>query len=119
MEPAISVQVLRGAKLLISASLKEQLKFAVTKTVIRVIQQTYHIAEGIEKSVLSNEQILAKKLVLSFVGSYPESAAELHKQIKEECKPTADLETVQNHLTELASDHFILSAEKPDGTAIY
>ena len=61
----------------------------------------------------------AKILTLSFVGSYPESAAELHKQIKEECEPTANLETVQNHLTELANAHFIFSTEKPDGTSIY
>ena len=62
---------------------------------------------------------LAKILVLSFVGDYPETAAELHKEIKEECEPTAKLITVRNHLTELANDHFIQVAERADGTAIY
>lgn len=62
---------------------------------------------------------LAKILTLSFVGDYPETAAELHKQIKEECEPTAQLITVRNHLTELAKDSFIHTAERQDGTAIY
>ena len=62
---------------------------------------------------------LPKILTLSFVGDYPESAAELHKQIREELEPDATLDTVQGHLAELASDNFILTAYKPDGTAIY
>ena len=62
---------------------------------------------------------LPKILTLSFVGGLPETAAELHKQIQEEIEPAATLETVQQQLMELADDHFIFTAEKSDGTAIY
>ena len=62
---------------------------------------------------------LAKILTLSFVGSVPETAAELHKQIQDELEPDATLEVVQFQLTELAGDNFIQSAEKSDGTSIY
>lgn len=61
----------------------------------------------------------AKILTLSFVGDYPESAAELHKQIQEEIEPNATLDTIQGQLTELANDNFIHTAEKPDGTTLY
>ena len=62
---------------------------------------------------------LAKILVLSFVGNYPETANELHKQIHEELEASATLDEVQGHLTTLVADHFITSAEKSDGTTIY
>lgn len=62
---------------------------------------------------------LAKILILSFVGSQPESAAELHKQIQSECEPSATFEDVQKSLAELADDNFIMSAQKDDGTDIY
>lgn len=62
---------------------------------------------------------LPKILTLSFVGDFPESAADLHKQIQEELEPDATLDTVQGHLAELADKYFIHTAEKPDGTAIY
>lgn len=62
---------------------------------------------------------LPKILTLSFTGDHPESAAELHKQIQEELEPNATLEEVQGHLTELADEHFIHTAEKPDGTTLY
>ena len=62
---------------------------------------------------------LPKILTLSFVGDFPETAAELHKQIKEELEPDTTLDTVQEHLTELADRHFIYTAEKSDGTTIY
>ena len=59
---------------------------------------------------------VAKILVLSFVGEIPETAVEIHKQIQEECEPSAVLEDVRRSLLELAYDNFIMSAEKPDGT---
>lgn len=62
---------------------------------------------------------LLKILVLSFVGDYPEAAAELHRQIQEELQPDATLQEVQRHLAELASDNFILTAKNPEGTDIY
>ena len=62
---------------------------------------------------------LAKILTLSFVGALPETAAELHKQIQEEIESSATLQEVQKHLSELATDNFILSADKPDGTTLY
>lgn len=62
---------------------------------------------------------LAKILVLSFVGSFPETAAELHKQLQEEVESSASFAQVEQHLTALASDNFILSATRDDGTPIY
>lgn len=59
---------------------------------------------------------VAKILVLSFVGETPETAVEIHKQIQEECEPSATLEDVRISLLELANDDFIMSAQKPDGT---
>ena len=62
---------------------------------------------------------LPKILTFSFVGHSPESAAELHKQIQEELEPDATLDTVQKHLTELAWENLIHTAEEPDGTPVY
>ena len=62
---------------------------------------------------------LARILVLSFVGHQPETAAELHKQLREEIDSAASIESVQAHLAALASDHFIHSATRDDGTATY
>lgn len=62
---------------------------------------------------------MQKILTLSFVGSMPETAAELHKQIQAEIEPDATLDTVQEQLAELANDHFIHTAETSDGTAVY
>ena len=62
---------------------------------------------------------VAKILILSFVGDYPETAPELHKQIQEEMEPSCTLEHVEQNLTELAKDSFIYTAERPDGTAIF
>ena len=61
----------------------------------------------------------AKILTLSFVGSVPETAVELHKQIREEIEPSAELQEIETQLTELATENFIMSAEKADGTPIY
>ena len=76
-----------------------------------------HIAK--KKEEASQVSHLAKILVLSFVGDYPETATELHKQIHEGLEASATLDEVQGHLTALVADHFIASAEKPDGTTIY
>ena len=62
---------------------------------------------------------LAKILTLSFVGSVPETAVELHKQIREEIEPSAELQEVSTQLADLATDNFIQSAERQDGTPIY
>ena len=62
---------------------------------------------------------LAKILTLSFVGSAPETATELHEQIQAEIEPSATLEEVATQLTELAGDNFIQSAARADGTEIY
>ena len=61
----------------------------------------------------------AKILTLSFVGSSPETAVELHRQIREEIEPSTELQEIETQLTELATDNFIQSAEKPDGTMTY
>ena len=60
-----------------------------------------------------------KILTLSFVGSRPETAVELHNQIREEIEPSAELVDIEAQLTELANDNFIQSAEQPDGTMTY
>lgn len=54
----------------------------------------------------------AKILTLSVVGSVPETAVELHKQIREEIEPSAELQDIETQLTELATENFIQSAEK-------
>ena len=61
----------------------------------------------------------AKILTLSFVGSRPETAVELHKQIRAEIEPSAKLMEIETQLTQLATDNFIQSAEKTDGTPIF
>ena len=62
---------------------------------------------------------LDRILVLSFVGARPETATELHKQLQEEIEKDTTLEEVTEHLTALASDHFIASATRDDGTPTY
>lgn len=57
--------------------------------------------------------------VLSFVGEYPETAVELHKQLQEQIEASTTLDDVRGHLSELANDNFILTAEKSDGMALY
>ena len=62
---------------------------------------------------------IPKILILSFVGEFPETATQLHQQLKEEVEPAATLEEVTTNLTELANDNFIMSAEKADGTTLF
>ena len=61
----------------------------------------------------------AKILTLSFVGGYPETPEDLHKQIKEELEPAATLEVVAEQLAELASEGHIHVAMPPDGRKLY
>ena len=62
---------------------------------------------------------LSKMLTLNFVDDYPKSAAELHKQIQEEIEPDTNLQEVQAHLAELASDNFIINAKNLKGIEKY
>lgn len=62
---------------------------------------------------------MLKIMTLSFVGSTPETAAELHKQIVEEIEPEAELETVETQLAELANEFYIYTAQKKEQTVYW
>ena len=62
---------------------------------------------------------IEKILVLSFVGSVPETAAELHQQLKSELEPDACFEDVEQKLNKLSAAYHIHSAQKPDGSVVY
>ena len=60
-----------------------------------------------------------KLLIFSFTRNFPETASDLHQQIKDALDAAATFEDVVAKLNELATDGHIQSVAKKDGTPLY